>query len=101
MKYNARSYKFEPAYRITDAVVTDDRVSLDWEEANWTGHLEATSTDGQTYVGTYGYPRLDSDYHVEFTLFRANAGAKLLFGRWWGKDGEGQWLIHLLPESNS
>jgi hypothetical protein len=75
------------------------RLSLDWVEGGGAGHLEATSTDGSTDTGRYGYGSLDDHRRVQFTLFRSAAGDLLFAGRWWNTSdgGGGEWALRLSP----
>lgn len=98
MRLSGRGHNFEPtdAYEITEAIVTDTRLSLDFIEDGTHGHLEAHSEDGKRYKGCYRYPSLEPDaYPAEFEVFRANDGEVLLVGRWWDRrNGEtGDWML--------
>lgn len=42
---------------VREAVVTDTRISLDWDEEHQSFHMQLTSTDGVTFQGHYGSPR--------------------------------------------
>jgi hypothetical protein len=100
--YTGQFFEFtESDLRVTGAAVTKDRVAVDWIEDGEPGGLVATSDDGATYRGNYGYPRPEPYYHAEFRLFRARDGEVLLFGRWWRTDNPdgGPWLIQLHPRS--
>jgi hypothetical protein len=99
MRYTGQSYECEPTYLVTDSVLTDNRISLDWDENGVVGHLEATSADGQTFAGTFGYPQLDPSSRVTFTRYRSKEGAVVLIGHWTYLGGaeEGDWVIRLEP----
>lgn len=105
MRYVARCSGWEEAteYTVTDAVLHDNRLSVDWLDDVGTGHLEATSTDGVLFRGNFGY-RDNDGYstpnlfrHVEFTLARTATGELIFLGRWWNteKGSEGEWVIRL------
>jgi len=86
-------------YDVREAVVTKDRISIDWNEGGETGHLEATSDDGVTFRGVYGYPH--PDRWRSFHLVRYTAGNRvLLYGTWRNDAGNntGHWLFALSPD---
>lgn len=99
MKMTGQSYWFEDGARITDAVLLPKRISIDFEDDEGEGHLDAETTDHVTYSGTYDYKhdRDDGHRHVVFDLFRAADGTVLLLGKWWSTKtgGAGNWLIRL------
>ncbi len=100
--YTGHSFDFDVSpMPVTGGVVTTGRISIDWTEEGKSGHLDATSADGVTFSGNFGYPRPESRYHAELQLYRAANGERLLFGRWWRTDEpEGAyWLFQLSPES--
>ena len=45
MRYNGISSHFEQKYRVSEAIVTDNRISIEWDGPDGNGRLEATSTD--------------------------------------------------------
>jgi hypothetical protein len=87
--------------QITSAFLTRTRLSLEWEEGEFTGALTATSTDGDVYEGTArykGYP--DELYHARLGRYSGPNGCLLLYGEFW-KDGSAEreaWFIQLRPE---
>jgi hypothetical protein len=103
MRYTATCLSCEPSYTVTGVVYADGRLSLDWAEGEGTGHLEATTTDGVTYVGHYGYPQLDDHRCVRFTLVQSASGELLFLGRWWNMadGGGGDWAFRITPESTN
>ena len=53
-------------FTVTEAIVTPTRLAVDWRDQTGAVHLEASSNDGgQTYTGTYGWPRLNPDWHIK------------------------------------
>ena len=86
----------ESDYRVTDAIVTPRRISIDWEEDDVKAHLDTTSRDGIHFKGNYGYPTKHSDFEFELTLFKAKH-EYLLFGTWCEHDtgDEGVWAFRL------
>ncbi len=81
-----------------EAVLEKNRISVDWHEDDERGHLEATSTDGVSFRGEYGYSRPQSSRHFELKKYSAGMEV-LLFGRWWNEEdgNEGRWLFVLNP----
>lgn len=102
MRYTAQYYEYEESdYEITDLIVTDTRISMDWIEGGERAGLVASSTDGFIYHGTMGFPRPDPEGLAEFRVYRAKNDELLLFGRWWRTDGSnaGTWLIRCMPQA--
>lgn len=86
----------ESDYRVTDAIVTPHRISIDWEEDDVKAHLDTTSRDGIHFKGNYGYRTKHSDFEFELTLFKSKQ-EYLLFGTWCEHDtgDEGIWVFRL------
>ena len=103
MKYQGNSFSLAPSHRVTDAVITKERISLDWEEAGASGHLEASSTDGVRFKGTYGYRQPLPSRHIELTLFKSEGSGLALVCHWWNTENgnEGDWLFQLRPKSTA
>ncbi len=85
---------------VTDAIVTPDRIAIEWKQNGVGGFLLAESLDGENYQGHYGYPRLEPEHAAEraaaFKLHRAGT-AVLLYGTWQEKTYKDVWVIHLTP----
>lgn len=85
-----------------EAVVTDDRIAVDWIYVNDKRVvLEACSDDGgQTYKGTFGYPRPEPDGRMDLTRYSGPGESVLLYGEWVSvSDGhKGVSIIRLVPE---
>ena len=102
MRYSAETFAFEPAtdHRITDAVIAENRISVDWSDADGMAGFVSQSDDGTLYRGSYSY-RQDANHsgRVEFRVYRADDGEVLLFGRWWKADSPvpSNWLLRLTP----
>ena len=103
MRHSGTCLTTAPSYRVTDAVFTENRVSIDWDGDDITNHLEADSTDGHTFRGHYGNNGLDDFRHVEFTLFTSANGELLFVGRWWNTENGGgeEWLFRLVPQKTT
>ena len=82
---------------VSDAVITDQKLSADWDEAGECGHLEATSTDGIMFTGHYGYPSLDLRRSTLLKRYRSADGDTLFIGPWQNANNgrEGTWFIVL------
>jgi len=88
--------------KVTEAVITTGRVSIDWLEDGAGFHLEAASKDkGRTYKGNFGDPVLNPRWFVEFRRYDCNDGSLVLLGRWWQQDNgnEDGFLVRLGPEA--
>lgn len=88
-------------FRITRATIKPgESVSLEWEESNCKGELQATKSTGGLYRGTWRYAGFQDDSErgdVELTMFFANEGAVLLFGNWRNqKYGKQDFVMHIL-----
>jgi hypothetical protein len=99
MNFNGRIVHCTAAeQRITvgGAVVTADRLSLDWNQDGRTGYLIAKSTNGNHFQGRYGYRQEKSEYDCELTLFQAKH-EDLLYGTWRERnsDRQGSLVIRL------
>lgn len=83
---------------VKEAIITPDRIAIDWGEGEHLGHLEATSTDRCHFSGHYGYPVIYDIYRCEFTLYKAEEEV-LLYGTWYetNRGWEGKWLFTLTP----
>jgi hypothetical protein len=83
---------------VTEAMITADRIAIDWDEGEHLGHLDGVSTDGIHFQGHYGYPVSNDGFRCEFTLYTAKDDA-LLFGSWYetGAGWEGVWIFKLSP----
>ncbi|MCE3014797.1 MAG: hypothetical protein ACK56W_18220 [Pirellula sp.] len=108
MKLTGVSYDVEGleeyTYVITEAVMTDKRISMDWEESGYVYNAIMNSEDGGTYyVGTFGSPRPESSCHIEARRFRAKSGEELLWLKWNREDTgyEGVAIVHLASEWES
>ncbi len=79
------------------AVVTAERIALDWSQDGRIGYLIARSVGGSHFQGRYGYPQEKSDYECELTLF-SGQHEDLLFGTWRERDTDlGGTLAFRLP----
>ena len=90
---------FDSAHQVKEAVVTPDRIALDWIESGAKYHLVAYSKDGGTYHGTYGMFRPEDDWIVKITRYTAVDASVVLFCDWHEKDTgrAGSWLCKLEP----
>jgi hypothetical protein len=88
-------------YQITGAAISDNRISIDWNEEGERGHLEADSADGVHFRGSYGYTQPDPDYSFELRRFTSGQDV-LLFGTWFNRKSgeEGGWVLLLTGAAN-
>ena len=86
-------------YEVESAVVTETKLSVDWQESGETGHLHATSSDGVNYGGNYGYPRSDPLRIASLKRYDSKNGEILFIGTWHNKNygQEGTWFFTLKP----
>jgi hypothetical protein len=82
MKYNGhywwQGYKV-PDGRVTEAILMEDKLSLDFEEDGHTGHLKAKSIKGDLFEGTYSYHGWPGEGQFSFRIYRSGERV-LLFG---------------------
>ena len=89
---------WEASHRVAEAVVTPDRIALDWIENGVRYHLLAHSKDGGfTYQGNYGMFRPEEQWTIELTRYTAMDGSVVLMANWYEKDSgnEGSSMFEL------
>jgi len=78
---------WQATYRVAEAVVTPERIALDWIEQGVRYHLLAHSRDGGlTYQGNYGMFRPEEQWTIELTRYTAIDGSVILLANWYEKD---------------
>lgn len=94
-------YWEEPAPEIK-ATLTLKRASIDYTEDGGTPiHVEANSSDGIVYTGTWGSPRLHSTQPVSLQRFESKKNEEvILIGTWHDKKDhrEGVFVFRLTPD---
>lgn len=83
---------------IPEAVVTDTRISLDWEENGYRYNAILESSDGGNYYsGHYGSPGPEKVAFIEASRFTSKSGQELLWLYWCREDTgyEGRSIVHL------
>ena len=91
---------WQSSRRVAEAIVTSERIALDWIENGVRYHLLARSQDGgRIYRGNYGMFRPEEDWVVEMTRYTAVDGSVLLWCDWHEKDSgrAGSWMCKLEP----
>jgi len=100
MKYVGKLYfrgSIVPDGLITDAVIHQRRISIDWNEDGAKGHLESNSSDGINFQGQAYYDGSDRN---DFELRKYVCGRDvLLFGTWrsYNLSETGTWNFVLTP----
>jgi hypothetical protein len=95
---------WEATWRVTEAIVTSERIALDWVEDGVPYHLAAHSRDGGlTYQGNYGMFRPEEPWVIELTRYTALDGSVLLLATWHEMDSgnEGSSMFNLKPQQES
>ncbi len=85
---------------VTDAVLTANRLGIDWREDGYVGHLSAETIESNFFRGTAEYkPGSWGAYQSELRLFRSEKDV-LLFGTWRSNISgeEGRWTFVLTPQ---
>ena len=97
--YESIDSDMDCVYRVTEAVLTPRKLSMDWHDCDEFAHLDATSKDGMNYKGIYGYSLPDADCRMELKRFNAKDGSVMFLASWWEREtGEEQeCLIYLEP----
>src|SRR5712691_8826089 len=85
---------------LTGAILIDGRLTCDWNEDQDVGHLEATTTDGVNFNGTYGYPRLEPTRVVTLKRFDSKDDEIAFIGSWTNHSNgyQGVWIIRLTSQ---
>lgn len=101
MKYRGHIWSYgykDPDSSVTEAILTKAKLSLDFEEDGYEGHLDAQSTTEDLFEGKYSFTGLQGVGQTSFRLYRSGQRV-LLFGTWyWPPTGEdGTWVIVLDP----
>jgi len=92
---------WETSHRVAEAVVTSERIALDWIENGVRYHLLAHSQDGGlTYQGNYGMFRPEEQWGIGLTRYTAVDGSVVLLANWHEKDNgnEGCSMFELKPQ---
>ncbi len=71
----------EETIAIEQAVVSAERIALDWNQNGRACHLIAKSPNGSHFKGRYNFRRDASDCECELTLYKS-AHESLLYGTW-------------------
>jgi hypothetical protein len=95
--YEAR----EASGAVTDAVISRNRISVDWREDGDDYHLEASAPDGFCFRGDYADRGQASRGQFELKLYRG--GDEVLLRGSWSEPavGKGDWTFLLTPVPNN
>ena len=72
-------------FRIRECVLTNEKLTMDWEEEGDKYHARLFSSDGIVYRGTFGVPMLNEDCRMEAVRHQFNENTVLL-ATWSRKD---------------
>jgi len=67
---------------VREAVVTDEHISLDWDENGLLHHANLTSSDGYCYVGRYGAATKSQVGSMSGYLCRSKSGDYVFWLEW-------------------
>ena len=85
-------------WSIDEAIVTNERIAIDWHEDEDAWVLLATSEDGVEYRGTYGIDRPDPGREITLWRYTAVDGRVALLCEWRepaaGDGGWCMWELH-------
>ncbi len=87
-------------FDVDEAVVTRNRISIDWKEDDLVCHVVLKSSDGgETFAGNYGTPVPKKEWFMEAKKYTAADKSILLLSKWYQTDNgrEGSCIIELFP----
>jgi len=93
---------WEPDYQLERALVTEDKMLLDWHEGDNFFSSRLTSTDGgYTYEGIFGAPVANEDWEIKAYRYSAPNGEVALLIQWQQHDHgwDGCCVVRLKPQS--
>lgn len=97
MRYSGKTIT-DDTMTISDVVLTDTKLTVDYRDEIGYGHLAAASDDGVRYAGTYGYPEPEDNRRARFDVYRRRDGGIALVGYWCeNARPEHPWVILLDP----
>jgi hypothetical protein len=71
---------------VLDAIATENRIALDWEQGGVDFHASLQSEDGVAYAGDFGDPALNPHWKMKATKYVAANNNVLLLTEWWRED---------------
>ena len=92
----------EHDFVVKEAIVTADRIAIDWTEYDAPFSLVAHSeNNGQTYTGNYGIDKPNNNCVMEITRYSGPNKSILLLAKWYESDSgrTGSSLIVLKREA--
>jgi hypothetical protein len=104
MKFDGFVYDYlEENGKVTEAIVTDQRVAISYEQEGQHWQIAATCTDGLVYRGVLTTGGLSPECLVELAVFKAKSGAVIVFGEWLSKvtGNSHQYVFRLFPAMKS
>lgn len=88
-------------FDVRDAVVSRDRIAIDWEEDGQLFHAVLKSSDGTYFDGHYGSPQPNSQWTMQGTKYTAADKSVLLLVKWIQTDnGFAGWTIFELQPTD-
>jgi hypothetical protein len=85
---------------VDDAIVTNKKISLDWEDDGYKYNAILTSEDGTQYCGTFGSPRPMPKNTMKARRYKSTNGDELLWMTWYSDEtkNESTCIVHLSAE---
>jgi hypothetical protein len=73
----------DECYQVSEAVITQTRIAMDWTDGGELFHVSATPTDGgATYEGHFGQTKPDPTCKMQIRRFTSRDGTELLLVKW-------------------
>jgi hypothetical protein len=102
MKYDGIVYDYlEENGKVTEAIVTDNRIAISYEQGGWKWQIAASSGDGRLFRGVLSSGGPDPECVVELAVYKAKTNALVVFGEWLGKEtgNSFQFVFRLFPSA--
>lgn len=81
-------------FKVEDAVVTKDRIAIDWQENEVLHHAVLKSIDGTNYIGNFGAALPKTEWKIQGKKYAAPDKSVVLLLRWTQEDfGRAGWVV--------
>lgn len=81
-------------FNVEDAIVTRDKIAIDWRENEVLHHAVLRSRDGVNYIGNFGAKVPKTEWKIQGKKYTASDKSMVLFLRWTQEDfGRAGWVV--------
>jgi hypothetical protein len=88
-------------FEVEDAVVTRDRIAMDWQENEVRHHAVLKSNDGTNFIGNFGAAVPKTEWKIQGKKYTAADKSMVLLLRWTQEDfGRAGWVVVELDPVN-